>query len=41
MTLSHVLEQSAAFQVLCHHTKDHEEVLSSMFEKRKPNFKGE
>lgn len=41
MTLSHLLEQSAAFQALCHHTKDHEEALSAMFEKRKPNFKGE
>jgi len=38
--LRHLLEQSAAFQSLCHHTQDHMEALSAMFEKRKPEFKG-
>ena len=40
LTLRHLLEQSAAYQSLCHHTEDHMEALSAMFEKRKPNFKG-
>ncbi len=39
-TLPNVLEQSAAYQALCHHTEDHEEALNAMFEKRKPVFKG-
>jgi len=39
--LRQLLEQSAAFQSLCHHTQDHMEALSAMFEKRKPEFKGE
>lgn len=33
-TLPHLLEQSAAFQALCHHTKDHQEALAAIFEKR-------
>ncbi|MBI9076480.1 MAG: crotonase/enoyl-CoA hydratase family protein [Desulfatibacillum sp.] len=41
LTLPHLLEQSAAFQALCHNTSDHMEALSAMFEKRKPEFKGE
>lgn len=40
MTLRHLLEQSAAYQALCHHTEDHMEALNAMFEKRKPAFKG-
>ena len=40
MTLSQLLEQSAAFQALCHHTEDHFEALKSMFEKREPVYKG-
>jgi len=40
-TLKHLLEQSAAYQSLCHNTKDHMEALNAMFEKRKPEFKGE
>jgi enoyl-CoA hydratase/carnithine racemase len=41
LTLRQLLEQSAAYQSLCHHTQDHQEALSAMFEKRKPEFKGE
>ena len=39
-TLSQLLDQSAAYQALCHHTEDHMEALFAMFEKRKPVFKG-
>jgi enoyl-CoA hydratase/carnithine racemase len=41
LTLPHLLEQSAAFQAICHHTGDHKEALSAMFEKREPEYKGE
>ncbi len=41
LTLPHLLEQSAAFQAICHHTEDHKEALSAMFEKREPEYKGE
>jgi DNA-binding FadR family transcriptional regulator len=40
LTLRQLLEQSAAYQALCHHTDDHMEALSAMFEKRDPSFKG-
>jgi enoyl-CoA hydratase/carnithine racemase len=40
LTLVQLLEQSAAYQALCHHTDDHMEALSAMFEKRDPLFKG-
>ncbi len=40
MTLPEVLEISAAYQALCHHTEDHHEALSAMLEKRKAVFKG-
>ena len=40
LTLRQLLEQSAAYQALCHHTEDHMEALSAMFEKREPSFKG-
>jgi enoyl-CoA hydratase/carnithine racemase len=40
MPLKELLEQSAAFQALCHHSEDHFEALSAIFEKRKPDFKG-
>ncbi len=40
MTLPEVLEVSAAYQALCHHTEDHHEAVSAMLEKRKPVFKG-
>ncbi len=39
-SLRQLLDQSAAFQALCHHTDDHMEALSAMFEKREPEFKG-
>lgn len=39
-TLRQLLDQSAACQALCHHTEDHMEALSAMFEKREPEFKG-
>jgi enoyl-CoA hydratase/carnithine racemase len=40
LTLPHLLEQSAAYQALCHHTEDHMEALNAMFEKRKPTYSG-
>lgn len=39
-TLSHIMEEAAAFQSLCHYTEDHMEALSAMFEKRKPKYTG-
>ncbi len=39
-SLPMILEQSAAFQSLCHCTGDHAEALSAMFEKREPHFTG-
>ena len=38
MRLDSLLELSAAYQSLAHHTKDHEEAVTSFVEKRKPNF---
>ncbi len=40
VSLRSLLEQSAAYQALCHHTEDHMEALAAVFEKRKPEFKG-
>ncbi len=40
LTLPHLLEQSAAYQALCHHTEDHSEALNAMFEKREARFEG-
>lgn len=40
MSMPDLLEQSAAFQALCHHSEDHFEALEAMFEKREPKFKG-
>lgn len=40
MPLSSLLEMSAAFQAIAHETEDHREALESMFEKRRPVFKG-
>lgn len=40
LTLPHLLEQSAAFQALCHHTEDHQEALEAMFQKREAKFSG-
>ncbi|MCU0598144.1 MAG: crotonase/enoyl-CoA hydratase family protein [Desulfobacterales bacterium] len=41
LTLRQLLEQSASYQAFCHSTNDHMEALSAMFEKRKPDFRGE
>jgi enoyl-CoA hydratase/carnithine racemase len=41
LSLPQLLEQSAAYQALCHHTRDHAEALAAMFEKRPPRFSGE
>lgn len=35
-----ILEMSAAFQALAHHTEDHAEALDAFFEKRPGDFKG-
>ena len=39
-TLQHIMEESAAFQSMCHYTEDHMEALNAMFEKRKPKYTG-
>ncbi len=39
-SLQNLLDQSASYQALCHHSEDHIEALSAMFEKREPLFKG-
>lgn len=36
-----VMEMSAAMQALMHHTKDHEEGVAAILEKREPSFSGE
>lgn len=36
-----ILELSAAFQALAHHTEDHAEALDAFFEKRPGNYKGQ
>ncbi len=38
--LDAVLNLSAAYQALAHHTADHEEALAALFEKRSPRFLG-
>ncbi len=38
MRLDSLLELSAAYQSLAHHTQDHQEAVDSFVEKRKPNF---
>jgi 2-(1,2-epoxy-1,2-dihydrophenyl)acetyl-CoA isomerase len=40
-TYDTVMEMSAAAQGLMHHTKDHEEGVAAILEKREPVFKGE
>jgi len=40
LTLPQLLEMSAAYQALCHHTEDHMEALDAFFQKRTPVFKG-
>ncbi|SDS89785.1 MULTISPECIES: crotonase/enoyl-CoA hydratase family protein [Pseudomonadaceae] len=39
MRLDSLLELSAAYQSLAHHTEDHREAVSAFVEKREPNFK--
>ncbi len=41
MKLGPLLELSAAYQALAHHTADHQEAVSAFLEKRKPEFTGE
>jgi enoyl-CoA hydratase/carnithine racemase len=40
VSLQELLDLSAAFQARCHHTEDHLEALTAMFEKRPPKYKG-
>lgn len=40
-TLRQLLDQSAAYQALCHFSEDHREALKAIFEKRQPEFKGQ
>lgn len=40
MKLGPLLELSAAYQALAHHSADHEEAVAAFLEKRKPNFTG-
>lgn len=39
-TLPSLLQLSAAFQDMAHHTEDHREAISAFFEKRPPTYKG-
>tara|TARA_R110002110_G_C13470525_1_gene720958 strand:+ start:73523 stop:74323 length:801 start_codon:yes stop_codon:yes gene_type:complete len=41
MRLDSLLEMSAAYQSIAHHTQDHEEAVSAFLEKRVPEFKGQ
>ncbi len=38
--LDSLLELSAAFQSLAHHTEDHQEAVNAFVEKRAPQFTG-
>jgi enoyl-CoA hydratase/carnithine racemase len=40
MRLDSLLELSAAFQALSHHTEDHVEAVNAMLEKRPPQYSG-
>lgn len=40
-TYQSVMEMSAAAQALMHHTKDHEEGVAAILDKREPKFSGE
>lgn len=40
MSMTDLLEQSAAYQSLCHLTEDHLESVEAMFENREPSFRG-
>jgi enoyl-CoA hydratase/carnithine racemase len=39
MRLDSLLELSAAYQSLAHHTADHQEAVNAFVEKRKPDYK--
>jgi enoyl-CoA hydratase/carnithine racemase len=41
MGLENILEMSAAFQAVSHHTADHDEAVQAILEKRQPHFVGE
>ncbi|MEZ5656643.1 MAG: crotonase/enoyl-CoA hydratase family protein [Sphingobium sp.] len=41
MKLGPLLELSAAYQAIAHHTQDHEEAIAAFLERRKPSFKDE
>jgi enoyl-CoA hydratase/carnithine racemase len=41
MRLDSLLEMSAAYQAIAHHTADHSEAIEAFFEKRAGDFKGE
>ncbi len=41
MKLAPLLELSAAYQALAHHTRDHDEAVAAFLEKRAPNFTGQ
>lgn len=41
MKLAPLLELSAAYQALSHHTRDHAEAVDAFIEKRKPEYRGE
>lgn len=41
MRLDSLLEMSAAYQAIAHHTSDHMEAINAFFEKRPGDFKGE
>ena len=40
MRLDSLLEMSAAYQALAHHTEDHAEAVSAFLGKREPQYKG-
>ncbi len=40
MSLDDILDQSAAYQAMCHHTEDHVEAVAAFLEKREPKFTG-
>jgi enoyl-CoA hydratase/carnithine racemase len=40
MRLDSLLELSAAYQALAHHTEDHHEAVNAFLDKRAPNYTG-
>ena len=41
MKLGPLLELSAAYQALAHHTQDHAEAIAAFLEKRTPDYTGQ